>query len=129
MKGDTFTLTEEHLTLLKVMYVGWQDCETGAPEIDPKRPYGNSDVARDVWEMLDWFDIDSLPEEDQDDFYESDEYDVLHAKAMKLHEETGTALQIILQNQSFQTGTYTNMLEWSDEWKLTDDGSCRNESA
>lgn len=121
MKSKNFTLTEEHLTLLKSMYVGWQDCETGAPEIDPKRPYGNSDVARDIWEMLDWFDIDILPEEDQDYFYESDDYDVLHTKAMKLHEETGKALQIILQTQSFKTGVYENFNEYGNDWKLKDE--------
>lgn len=30
----------------------WDDCETGAPAIDPKRPYGNSSVASDVLEIL-----------------------------------------------------------------------------
>ena len=41
-----FTLTVDHITLLNNMWVDWSDVEYGAPEIDPKRPYGNSDVAR-----------------------------------------------------------------------------------
>ena len=40
-----FTLTADHITLLRAMYVGWCGDEYGAPEIYSKRPYGNSDVA------------------------------------------------------------------------------------
>jgi hypothetical protein len=47
-----FTLTENHLKLLQKMWVGWSTCEFGAPEIDPKRPYGNSDVIGDIHEIL-----------------------------------------------------------------------------
>ena len=35
-----FWLKEEHIKLLRAAYVQWNNCETGAPEIDPKRPYG-----------------------------------------------------------------------------------------
>jgi len=38
-----FELTEQHLKLIRRMTVRYNDyCEFGAPEIDPKRPYGNS---------------------------------------------------------------------------------------
>lgn len=47
-----FELTRDHLKLLRNAYVGWHDCETGAPRIDPKRPYGNQRVALDVAEIL-----------------------------------------------------------------------------
>jgi hypothetical protein len=30
----------------------WEDCETGAPAVDPKRPYGNSDVDCDILELF-----------------------------------------------------------------------------
>ena len=45
-----FTVTEEHLKLLRRAYVDWEDCEFGAPAIDCKRPYGNSDVIADIGE-------------------------------------------------------------------------------
>jgi len=32
----------------------WYGCETGAPGLDCKRPYGNSDVEGDVCEILCW---------------------------------------------------------------------------
>ena len=36
------------------MIVQWRDCEYGAPEINPKRPYGNSSVELDICEILGW---------------------------------------------------------------------------
>lgn len=34
---ERITVTDDHLSLLRRMYVGWQDCEYGAPEVDPSR--------------------------------------------------------------------------------------------
>ncbi len=101
-----FELKEEHVKLLSSTYVGWQDCETGAPAIDPKRPYGNSSVALDIYEVLTGEFID-----DSEDLGEElvDEY-------MKLHEETETALQIILQTKSFEVGTY-RLIGFGSKWK------------
>ena len=45
---NTFELTENHIKLLRNAYVSWDDCETGAPAIDPKRPYGNKYIAQDI---------------------------------------------------------------------------------
>jgi len=91
-----FTLTEAHLKLLVRMYVGWYDCESGAPLVDPKRPYGNSDVAGDVAEILGVEDFD--PEDDV-------QYDHMH----KLHTETDVALQIVLSTRSFEPGRYKRL--------------------
>lgn len=91
-----FTLTTEHVALLRAMNVGWQDCETGAPEIDPKRPYGNSSVELDVAEILGWeVDEDGLTDEQ-------------HDRAATLHRETQTALQVVLHAGSFEPGDYVN---------------------
>jgi hypothetical protein len=49
-----FRMTKDHLTLLSHLYWEWNDCETGAPSVNPKRPYGNSNVAGDVCELLGW---------------------------------------------------------------------------
>src|SRR4028118_696601 len=49
-----FELTADHIKLIRRMNVGWQSCEAGAPEIDPKRPYGNSCMVGDVAEILGW---------------------------------------------------------------------------
>jgi len=116
MKNKNFTLTEDHITLLRSMYVGWCSDETGAPEIDPKRPYGNSNVGDDIIHLLNWKDIESMEDEVQDDFYESLEYEQLCDRAEKIHNETMTALQIILYTGEFVTGDYVNKEDYGMDW-------------
>lgn len=103
----TFVLTEQHLLLLSRAYVTWQDCETGAPEINPKRPYGNSDVAGDVAEILGW----EVPDED-----DQDALDALEDRAMNIHRETQTALQVVLTARSFEPGLY-EAVGWDYVWR------------
>lgn len=51
-KKMEFEITENHLKLAKNFVVDWCYDEYGAPCIDPKRPYGNSDVDVDISEIL-----------------------------------------------------------------------------
>lgn len=87
---NEFELTEDLIKLLRHSYVSnhLTDCEYGAAEIDPKRPYGNSDVTGDIVALLGWQD------ETDDD------------QARALHEQTPMALQIVLASGSFEPGTY-----------------------
>ena len=89
--ANIFLLKQEHLTLLKRAYVSWNDCENGAPTINPKRPYGNSDVAHAVAEAL------GKPSARCP---HCNEYlgPVTEEKFLKIHEETQIALQIVLNN-------------------------------
>src|SRR4051812_17225575 len=49
---DRITVTEGHIALLGRMYVDWDDSAyDGAPAVGIKRPYGNSDVLGDVFEI------------------------------------------------------------------------------
>lgn len=64
------TIYREHIIMLKNAYWRWADAEYGAPAIDDKRPFGNSDVKGDLARM---FGIDSpvcrncgVPTEDVD---------------------------------------------------------------
>lgn len=100
-----FLLTEDHLKLIRHMHVGWQDCEFGAPEINPKRPYGNSSVILDIAEILD---ID-LPEDVED----CDENILLYMN--RVHRETEDALQIVLQYGHIP-GIY-QCEKYSNKWK------------
>lgn len=102
----TFRLTEDHIKLVRKFYVGWQDCEYGAPEIDPKRPYGNSSVELDIHEILtgELLDSDKLTRE-------------LEAAYRQLHHETRIALQIILTTGSFVPGVYSAD-PYRIDWKL-----------
>ena len=100
-----FTLTEEHVALLRRMIVNWQDDETGAPEIDPKRPYGNSNVALDVAEILFPFSVASgeLNQEQEE-------------RMLARHRETETALQVVLAAGTFEPGEYVTSGDYKRDW-------------
>ncbi len=97
MVKQRFTITSDHLKLLRRAYVSWNDCEFGAPAIDCKRPYGNSSVYHDIAEILD------MPQSDNgDEPFTREQYD----RMKQLHKETQTALQIILATVKFGVGEY-----------------------
>lgn len=82
IKKDEFLVTNEHLQLLANSYVYWDDCEFGAPGIDPKRPFGNSDVEKDYEE------ITGKPYNDV------------------VYKQLETCLQILIDNLSIHAGLY-----------------------
>jgi hypothetical protein len=107
-----FTVTDEHLQLLRHAYVWWEEGEfLGAPSIDSKRPYGNSNIYRDIAEILDvpdseWADEELNPSPDAE------------WRFLRLHVETAIALQIALATGEFRTGRYVRDDEWgSDRWR------------
>jgi hypothetical protein len=93
MSDDKFLLKEDHIKLVRKMRVGWNELEFGAPTIDPKRPYGNSDVFTDMYKIL--------------------EKNISVSELSKLHEETRLALEIILDCGVFCPGYYKKD---SDGW-------------
>ena len=109
----TFTITDDHLKLLRRAYIGWDDCEFGAPAIDCKRPYGNRDVVGDIAKILGWetFDTDDgavLPKGSSD-------------KAVRLHRELQTVLQIAVVTGEFKTGKYEKAEQYDcRSWKKID---------
>lgn len=58
-----FTVSEYHLRLLRHAHVSWFDAEYGVPSVDPKRPYGWSNVEGSMAQVLDWPDRDWIDEE------------------------------------------------------------------
>ena len=97
---ERFELTSDHVKLIRRMYVNYNPrVEFGAPEIDPKRPYGNSNVFYDIGEILD---IKPKGGDEDDPEYTDGQQEEM----MKIHESTAIALQIILASGSFETGFY-----------------------
>lgn len=107
-----FTLTENHLKLLRAMFVGWDDCESGAPAVDCKRPYGNSYVEGDIAEILGI----------EPDLPEDEEYsEELECKLLALHRETEFALQIVL-NCGPVPGKYRQKEKYNTrDWEMAGD--------
>lgn len=103
-----FELTEDHLKLLRRMNFRWEDdCYDGAPAVDCKRPYGNSDVWEDVAEII------GIPKM-EDDSGDSHWPKGTREKCMTLHRETGHALEIVMAFQSFSTGTFVRNSDWGN---------------
>ena len=129
MGKQKFTLKLEHITLLSNAYTGWDDCEFGAPEIDPKRPYGNSNVYQDMLEILGVKEIKKgkyefrqfgkrwlLKGEDKNNIDLDNETDLCD-ELDDLHKELETALQIVLKTKSFASGLY-EAEKYGNDWKL-----------
>lgn len=106
--ADTFTLKQHHLELARNMYINWHDCETGAPEVDPKRPYGYvpSDVAGILGEP--WPDENKLFESE----YDRQVYEI-ESRMLSIHREMEIALQILLgmAGEKVVPGVYENIAE------------------
>lgn len=93
---DEFKVTEQHLTLLRNANVSWDGCEFGAPAIDCKRPYGNSDAYGDMLKLL------NLPAPDDDGEIPDETREWLY----DLHVALETALQVVLSTGQFKPGRY-----------------------
>lgn len=102
-----FELKEEHIKLLRNMYVDWDDCEFGAPTIDCKRPYGNSYVYNDIAKIL------GITEVDNEEQFSKEQLEMMD----KIHKETETALQIVLSTGEFKPGEYVAD-EYKKNWRL-----------
>ena len=117
-----FTVTEEHLALLSRMYVGWSSTRAsferyavGAPAIDAKRPYGNTEIEKDMVEILD---IPIICSEADD--VESRIGSPAYERLLQLHHDTETVLQIVLHTRSFVPGKYVIESWFDDTWKKVD---------
>lgn len=104
-----FTVTDEHLRLLRRAHISWDETEFGGPGINPKRPYGNSNVFADIAEILDVPDSEWL---DADEELTPD----VEWRFLRLHVETAIALQIGLATGEFRSGRYLRGNDLDDNW-------------
>lgn len=81
-KVERFTVLPIHLKLIKRFYTSWNSFEFGAPTIDPKRPFGNSDVKND---------FENITGEKFDN---------------NIYHDLETCLQILTRNLHIEEGTY-----------------------
>lgn len=107
-------VTENHLRLLKNLYIGWDDTEFGAPCIDPKRPFGNSNVFSDMAEILGF---ELADDEKQPDLYRK-QCDSL----LKGYYELQDCLQILCTNLKLESGKYVLENEYDvKNWRKVND--------
>lgn len=109
MDALEFEVHDDHLKLLKRMYVSWDSCEFGAPGVDSKRPYGNSDVYDDIAAILDQ---DHLKDEGGD--YSED----LRRNFLKRHLEMKNFMQILFNFGEIPSGKYKRKASYYDWEKV-----------
>lgn len=112
-KPKTFEVTEEHMKLLDHFYIGYDSwTEFGAPEVDPKRPYGNSDVYGDIAEILGL-------EIGEDQWGDREFTDAQIDYMDKRHKEMETVLQILVRNarDGIWPGVYQTSTQYGIDWK------------
>ena len=102
-----FTVTEDHLKLLRHAHVSWDDSEYGSPSIDSKRPYGWSNIEGSMAQILDW------PDRDRTD---GEPPPGAEDRCAQLHAETAIALQIVLATGGFRPGRYTRSGRSAVDW-------------
>lgn len=99
-RRSTFTINSSHIKLLREACWSWNYGEHGAPSMDCKRPYGNSDVLLDIIQIVDVEDMgdnkptklrtcphcgESIPQYDEAYYH-------------KLHDEMQIVLEILAHN-------------------------------
>lgn len=111
MREWTFELTEDLIKLLRASNVAddFSPYEWGALWVDPKRPYGNGDIVKDICRIL------GLPVDEDGD--PSEEHRTL---CFALHAKTPTALQVVLATGAFAPGTYRRSGLYESEWGLVE---------
>lgn len=106
-----FKLKPQHITLLKNAHVSENEIEFGAPSIDPKYPYGDSQVIQSMIQLL-------LPEPEWPNFEEGEISEDLAEEMYQLHRELQTALKIALKfsDQPLRKGLYVKE-GYTDPWE------------
>ena len=107
--GMTFEITPDHMRLVERMYWGNYD---DVPSVDPKRPYGNSAVNRDIAEILGW-----IPEGS-----DANLSDDMVERAEAIHQDMPQVMQIITSTLSCRAGTYRKTVQYSaTSWERVED--------
>lgn len=106
-----FTVTEDHLKLIRRLQFD-NESSWGAPSIDHKRPYGNSDVFRDIADIVGI----PQPNRERDKDFTKEQY----SRMRTLNLGVVVALQIFVATGRMLAGEYVASNEYTKDWKLID---------
>ena len=110
MEPKRFRVTELHMKLLPQLWFGYDAyTEFGAPEVDPKRPYGNSDVYGDIAEILG---IVANEDEYGDPVFIQNQMDEM----LTIHKQMTTVLNIMVRNNGVAPGDY-EASAYGQDWR------------
>jgi hypothetical protein len=122
-RNSTFTIKKDHLKLLKASVVAWSSqwdgTMFGAACVDPRRPYGDTDVYRSMVRILEMkmpkvtkLNVGTREWDIEQDEIPFDEMNELE----QIHQETEIALSICMSRGKFETGIF-RWPEPGGEWE------------
>lgn len=115
---EYYKLTEEQVLLIRQMHINMDDGSClgyeGGPCVNSKRPFGNSNVEYDVYEIIDPRPYDVMTDEDGIAYNEEeneDAFEDFQDMQREIYERwyptLPGALQVILSSGSFEPGIYS----------------------
>ena len=105
-------IKNEHIKLLKSLCVEWNsEYYLGAPAVNIKRPYGNSDIIEDIARIIGL----ELFEDAGGDVHLSKEQE---RSCIKLHKEMEHILQIVCFNNGVKDGQIWERENKWDDWEM-----------
>lgn len=131
IRTRTFTLTKDHITLVRALYIETNDeyAYGPVPMANPKRPFGDSDITLDIVELISGHPPEVIRDPDEWIGYDSegeikkavlaDGRVIRRAEIDALRSDLATALQIILVTGSFVPGDYARREAYDTRsWEL-----------
>jgi hypothetical protein len=112
---DIFIVTEDHLKLLGRLNLRWDDAYKGAVGADTKMPYGSSWVFHDIAEIIDPEGFAAVPDGNEEAISAYEQAN--EERFLRIHEETFTALDIVLRTGQFTPGRYRRTDPWAHNWE------------
>jgi hypothetical protein len=102
-EGAEFTVTQDHIALLQNTEWEWLSLKLGrwvfgAPCVNSQRPYGHTQIATDICQILEI----EIPQ------YDTDEWLEIERDVLAIHLETLTVIKILMSNimKGILPGTY-----------------------
>lgn len=112
--SNEFHLTQDHIDLLQHVNIRWMDAEYGAPQVDPKRPFGNSGRSYIEREICEYLGLEPIAtDREGTDVYDDDE----QREAVETYHELDTAMKIVLRCQTFTPGVFATSGKYKRDWK------------
>lgn len=110
----SFTVDRQHIALLGRTYTTWMDdYYLGAPGVDPKRPFGNSDIERDIYEII--YKGRTPEGVDPDQFWDTfnpDDHPELYERFREMEYVVQIALQCASRGEPMTVGEYSRVEEY-----------------
>jgi len=102
---ERMVVTEDHIKLMRRVVWRWEDCGFGAPAVDCKRPYGNSDALDDIADII------GIEPEERDGRYEMAWSAAQEERMHQLHRDVLQILIAFTQSGDLDrfVGTWRNM--------------------